>query len=548
MTDFIQKTTPLKNTYLSDSLLQSYLARKIAESPHGPLLSEIIPGLEALGERAVSEILNLGYQAEAEQPEHIPYSPWGERIDEIKVSDAWTHLARLAVEEKLIATAYDRKHKSWSRVHQMIRIYLFGPSAALYTCPLAMSDGAARAIELYGSDELKKTAFRYLTSSDPTSFWTSGQWMTEKTGGSDVALTTTEAKLEDNQYHLYGTKWFTSSTTSEMAMTLARTPNAPAGSKGLSLFFLRMRDSQNKLNHIFIHRLKDKLGTKALPTAELTLQGTVAELVGSQGDGIKKIASLFNITRIWNACTAVSFMRRGITLAEDFSKQRFAFGKNLDEHALHTETLLDLNAEFVAGFLLVMKVSELLGKEECNEDLPGESALLRILTPLAKLYTAKQSIAVSSEVLESFGGAGYVEDTHLPRLLRDSQVLSIWEGTTNVLSLDTLRAIQKENALIPFFKSSTELLNSVTQPDLVPFKTKTEIALQEIKSFFETTQKNETQLLKKSRSASYALAETYMSALMLNHCQWALQNNDTSLMDPIHRWHQKNFIRGILDN
>src|SRR5262249_39306737 len=159
---------------------------------------------------------------------------------------------------------------------------------------------------------------------------------------------------------------------------------------------------------------------------------------------------LLNITRSYNACCAVGFMRRGIALARDYARKRRVFGQRLADQALHLETLAALQVEYEAAFHLTFHLAELMGEEELGEAPAGETAVLRLLTPVVKLYTARQAIALASEVLEAFGGAGYVEDTGLPRLLRDAQVLSIWEGTTNVLSLDTLRAIEKDGAFEPF--------------------------------------------------------------------------------------------------
>lgn len=442
MTEFFQEGPKLGNQYEEDDVLKSYLKRVLPKT----VLEEIEQGLSRLGGRVSTDILALGNSAEANPPQHISYNPWGQRVDEIKVCDAWRELERISAKEKLVTTAYERKHGSLSRVHQFAKIYLFGPSSAYYTCPLAMTDGAARVIELYGGrDERFQEVFRRLTASEPSEFWTSGQWMTERTGGSDVGATSTIARFEDGQYRLYGTKWFTSATTSQVAMTLARIQGAPSGNKGLSLFLLELRDSSGALKNIQINRLKDKLGTRALPTAELTMNGTPAYLVGGDGNGVRKISSILNITRVWNSCEAVSSMRRGIALARDYALKRQAFGKLLVEHPLHLETLASLEVQFRGAFYLMFRLAELLGKEELGKATPEEAATLRILTPVVKLYTAKQCIAVVSEVLECFGGGGYIEDTGLPRLLRNSQVLSIWEGTTNILSLDMLRAMQGDS-------------------------------------------------------------------------------------------------------
>lgn len=537
---FLESSPDFNNQYLEDRILKSYLHRKLPPE----ILRKIEPGLINLGERVRKEILELGFQAEREEPRHVPNDSSGNRIDKIEVSKAWERLAEIAVEEKLISTAYERTEGIYSRIHQMARVYLFGPSSAIYTCPLAMSDGAAKAIELYASIELKNS-FQKLISKNSKEFWTSGQWMTEQTGGSDVGQSTTVAKKENGHYKLYGTKWFTSATTSEMAMTLARIEGAPEGGKGLSLFYVEMRKSDGSLNNILIRKLKNKMGTKALPTAELDLQGTVAHLVGDEGNGIKKISSLFNVTRIWNACIATCHMRRGLALAKDFADKRFAFGKFLKDQPLHIETLADLQVEHEAAFLLVMRIAELLGKEELGEASKDESLVLRILTPLAKLYTAKQSVAVSSEVIESFGGAGYIEDTGIPRLLRDSQVLAIWEGTTNILSLDTLRAIQRENAFEPLIADMETLLSKIKSLELKELCSHAIRQIEDIKAFAKkSTATSEDYVQSMARQMSFNLAATYMGALLIEHADWSIQNEkDSRNLLIAKRWCEKKLVQ-----
>src|SRR6266566_6011682 len=443
MSEFFQDPPRLGNQYDDDALLRAYLRWRLPVSMH----AEIEPDLHRLGHRAATDILALGEAAEASPPRHVPYEAWGRRVDRIETSNAWHELDHISATEGIVATAYERTHGAHSRIDQFARLYLFAPSSALYSCPLAMTDGAARFLEVHG-DTSAKPVFAHLTSRDPSEFWTSGQWMTERTGGSDVGNTSTVARCEEGDtYSLYGSKWFTSATTSQVAMTLARIEGAPAGSHGLSVFLIELRDRDGLLRNIRIERLKDKLGTRALPTAELTLDGTPAQLVGGIGDGIRKIATLFNVTRVYNAVAAVAGMRRAIALASDYARRRRAFGKLLGEHPLHVETLAEMQLKLRAAFLLAFRVVELLGKEESGQASESELQLLRFLIPVAKLYTAKQAIAVASEAVEAFGGAGYVEDTGIPRLLRDAQVLSIWEGTTNVLSLDTLRAVERSGAL-----------------------------------------------------------------------------------------------------
>lgn len=461
MSDFYQDGPRLANPYDHDPLLPSYLRQKLPAA----MLPEVEPELRRFGDRVIGEIARWGDDAEAQPPRHVPYDAWGRRIDDIVVSDGWRALERVSAEEGLVAIGYERRHGALSRLHQMAKMYLFHPSSATYSCPLAMGDGAARFLEVHGDDRTRH-AFERLTSRDPNRFWTSGQWMTERTGGSDVSRTSTTASRDGESYRLHGVKWFTSATTSQMALALARIEGAPEGGRGLSVFLVELRDEAGALRNIRVNRLKDKLGTRALPTAELTLDGTPATLVGGEGDGVRKISALFNVTRAYNAVAAVGGMRRAMALADDYARRRRAFGKPLIEHPLHRDTLLGLEGRVRASFLLTFRVIELMGKEECGSATEMELAILRLLTPVAKLYTAKQAVIVASEVLEAFGGAGYIEDTGVPRLLRDAQVLPIWEGTTNVLSLDMWRAIERTGAFEPWLVDVRVRLRTLTNERL----------------------------------------------------------------------------------
>lgn len=463
MQDFHQAGPRLVNQFEEDVVLKSYLQRVLPAESY----ATVAPDLRRFGERVVSDVLAMAKDAEAHPPRLVNYDPWGRRIDEIETSAGWQKLDGVSAEEGLVALGYERPLGPLSRVYQFAKLYLFDPSSAIYSCPLAMTDGAARLIEVHGDGALRKGAFRHLTSRDPKTFWTSGQWMTERQGGSDVSRTSTRARpVGKDSYLLYGDKWFTSATTSQMAMTLARIEAADGttvpGSRGLSLFYLETKDEHHAPNGIRINRLKDKLGTKALPTAELTLDGAQARLVGRAGEGVRTIATLFNVTRIYNSVCAVAKMRRAVVLARDFARRREAFGKFLSEHPLHVETLARMELETRAGFHLVFSLAERLGRVECGPDdkKSDEASVLRLLTPIAKMFTGKQAVAVTSEALECFGGAGYIEDTGLPALLRDAQVLSIWEGTTNVLSLDVLRAIEKDRALPPFLAEVERMASS----------------------------------------------------------------------------------------
>ena len=530
MSEFFQDPPRLGNQYDDDALLRAYLCWRLPAD----MLGEIEPDLRRLGHRAATDILALGESAEASPPRHVAYDEWGRRVDRIETSDAWRELDGISAREGIVATAYERTHGAYSRIHQFARLYLFAPSAALYSCPLAMTDGAARFLEVHG-DKSVKSVFAHLTSRDPSQFWTSGQWMTERTGGSDVGSTSTVARCEEGDtYSLHGSKWFTSATTSQVAMTLARIDGAPAGSHGLSVFLIELRDDNGMLRNIRIERLKDKLGTRALPTAELTLDGTPARLVGGAGDGIRKIATLFNITRVYNAVAGVAGMRRAIALARDYARRRHAFGKPLIEHPLHVETLAEMQLELRAAFLLAFRVVELLGKDECGIAAESESRLLRFLIPVAKLYTAKQAIAVASEALEAFGGAGYVEDTGIPRLLRDAQVLSIWEGTTNVLSLDALRAMERSEVLAEWASDVRRRLSVVKTAGLSSSVERTLKAVHRIEQYVARSKNAGTDFQQAgARRFAFAIARTEAATLLIEHGN---ARSDPAEITPAQRW------------
>lgn len=540
---FFQLGPHLENQYDSDRVLKSYLKRAFPSE----VLKSIEEDLKQFGQRVVTDICEMGEEAERNEPVHIPYDPWGRRIDEIKVSKSWHELDRVSAEEGLISLGYKRQQGEYSRLYQLAKLYLFHPSSAIYSCPLAMTDGAARLIELHGTPEMKERAFKHLTSTNPKEFWTSGQWMTERSGGSDVSESSTIAKFIKGEWKLFGDKWFTSATTSQMAMTLAKVEGDDSGK--LSLFYVELRNERGELQNIQVNRLKDKLGTKALPTAELTLNGTPATLVGEQGRGVRTIATLFNITRVYNACCAVGYMRRGIALASDYAKKRKAFGKLLWDHSLHVETLSDLQVRFEASFHLTFHAVKLLGKEETGKSSEQESSSLRLLIPLAKLFTGKEGVAIASEVLESFGGAGYVEDTGLPQLLRNAQVLSIWEGTTNVLSLDSLRAIKKENAGVAFLKDIHDRMNAITLKELAEMKVKIIEATQRLqKALLEAGSLDEENINASGRILAMGLARTYAASLLLEHAGWELKQKDDHTLLVAERWINKGLFEQSLLN
>ncbi|NXH23427.1 ACD11 dehydrogenase, partial [Bucco capensis] len=528
------------NPYLEDALLRSYLKTHLPPK----VLEEVNQDLERFGKRLLSEVKALGWECELNPPVFQQYDAWGQRVDHILTCPAWRRIKEIVAEEGLIAEAYERRYSNWSRLHQAVKLYLSASFSGGFSCPLAMTDGAAKVIESLGIGGSLRNAFEHLTSREPKQFWTSGQWMTERRGGSDVANGTEAVarKQPDGTYCLYGFKWFTSAADSDVALTLARVVDAEGqvkqGSSGLSLFFLKVRDEEGKLNNIRVQRLKDKLGTRQMATAELWLDGAKAELISAEGRGVASISSMLNITRIHNVIGAVAFMRRMVSLSREYACRRVAFGKLLQDHPLHMQTLARMEVQTRGALLLLMDITRLLGLAETNMASEQEQHLLRLLIPAAKLYTGKQASAVVVEAMESFGGQGYMEDTGLPVVVRDTLVLSIWEGTTNILSLDVLRSLTKSQGQVMalFFSRVQQKLELASgTAELEPAVKRMRDATSSLAHFTHTAAARGALTMElAARDFSYSLARIYAGALLLEHA--ARPNASSADISAAQRW------------
>ena len=518
---FKQEPPQLGNQYADDRALRSCLRRALP----GEVLEEIEPELYELGELAGGELYRMQLADRTSEPRLVQWDAWGQRVDRVEVTPLWRVAERLAAERGLVAVAYERRHGPHSRLHQAALAYLFTPSTDIYSCPLAMTDGAARTLINSGNSELSARVVPRLVSRDPEEFWTSGQWMTEAAGGSDVGLAETVARREPwGGWSLHGRKWFASAPNAQVALTLARPEGNDPGGRGLALFLVETRDSAGRLCGITIDRLKDKLGTRKVPTAELTLDGTPAEPVSGTTDGVRAIAPMLNVTRLWNGLSAAALMRRGLALARDYSRRRVAFGGPLSRKALHADTLACLQAEAESALHLAFFTAGLVGLEESGEAGERRQLLLRLLTPLMKLTTARQAVAAASETLEAFGGAGYVENTGLPVILRDAQVLSIWEGTTNVLALDALRALQKgRDALAALNEEAEACAQSARDPRLERAASVALAALEHAAAWLAgAARRGEPATEAGARRFALTLGRAFALALMVRHAQWSL--------------------------
>lgn len=520
MSVFIQASPRLGNQYDDDAFMRSYLRRVLPRD----MLQSIEPALRELGRLAGGELYEQQLADRLNEPELTQWDAWGNRIDRIVVSPLWQRAATLAAEIGLVAIPYERTHGPYSRIHQFAAVFLFHPSTDVYTCPLAMTDGAARTLTVSGNAPLIDRAVARLTSRDPNRAWTSGQWMTESTGGSDVGTTLTSARRDaEGTWRLYGKKWFTSAITSQMALTLARPEGNGPGGSGLAMFYVETHEPDGCPNHIRVERLKDKLGTRKVPTAELMLEGTRAELVREPRNGTRAIEPMLVITRAWNSVTSAAFMRRAVALAKAYANERHAFGAALCDLPLHIDTLAELEVQARAAFLLAFELVMLMGRQEANEFEADDAALLRLLTPISKLLTAKQAVACVSEAIEAFGGAGYIEDTGLPALLRDTHVLPIWEGTTNVLALDAVLRSGLGGGIQALRNRVTRCVSTLRDGRLVE-SGQCALDLIDRTERWLATHVDAAPLQAGARGVAMTLGRALQLALLCEHAQWALDH------------------------
>jgi len=536
---FIQEPPRLGNQFDDDPMLPSWIARYIGGD-------DVVRELHALGDVAV-EYYGKQLADRLNEPVLTQWDAWGNRIDKLEVSPLWREAQVLAARTGMVAAGYERERGAKARTHQFAIVHVLNPSLDVYSCPLAMTDGAARTLLGSGNQPLIDKYVPLLTSRDPAVAWTSGQWMTERTGGSDVSQSETVARKDGDQWRLYGTKWFTSATSSEMALTLARPEGNPDGSRGLALFLVELRDADGRLRNIAVNRLKDKLGTRKVPTAELTLDGTPAILVGAAGDGVRAITPMLSVTRTWNAVCAVSGMRRALALAGDYARRRKVFGALLVDKPLHADTLAGLEAEYAGAFCLAFKSVSLLGALE-HGGTEAEERLARALVPIAKLTTGKQAVAIASEAIESCGGAGYVEDTGLPRILADAQVLPIWEGTTNVLSLDTLRALGKGGVIEAIIAEVDVNVASAKDPGLAKPGEVARAAVRHAAAWVTEAMSQPDRLEAGARRFAMTLGRSLELGLLVGHAQWCLDHGHGPRTAAAARRFAHNGVDQILDH
>lgn len=315
--------------------------------------------------------------------------------------------------------------------------YLLAQADISLHCPVTLTGAVAYVLGSHAAEQVRRRYLYELIRMDGEAK-TGGTWATEQHGGSDLGATTTRAVPDGDRFALHGLKWFTSNANSGLAVATARPDGAALGTAGLGLYLVPSHWEDGRPNHYRIRRLKDKLGTKGLPTGEIDLLGAEAVEIAAPPDGFKLMMEALEYSRVHNAVGSAGIQRRALCEALAWTKLRRTFGHVLSEYPMVQDELLRLRVEFEAGALLAFEAA--ITFDEVQRDA-GQRTWLRLSTALAKYLTAEYAIAASRTALELIGGNGYTSDYPVARLLRDAQVLTVWEGPANIQALELLRLL-----------------------------------------------------------------------------------------------------------
>lgn len=452
------------NAYLDDpefaQLLPLYLP--------ADLLAHLHPHLQRLGELAGGELDGLAHTADMNPPTLAHRSRAGMDAQRIIKHPAYVEMERLAFGEfGLAAMSHRAGVLGWEHTMppaaKYALTYLFVQAEFGLCCPLSMTDSLTRTLRKYGAPELVQHYLADLTTQDLDALSQGAMFMTEQGAGSDVSATETLARPDADEpghaWRLHGDKWFCSNPDAALAMVLARTEGGPAGMKGVSLFLLPRVLPDGTPNHYRIIRLKDKMGTRSMASGEIRLEGAKAWLVGELGRGFAQMADMVNNSRLSNGMRAAGLMRRAVSEALYISRHRQAFGKHLIEMPLMQRQLAKLMVPAEQARTMMFQTAEALRRSDANES--GAYALTRLLTPMIKFRACRDARKVTGDAMEVRGGCGYIEEWGDPRIVRDAHLGSIWEGTSNIVALDVMRAIVREDAL-PVWRQHVDQLMTDT--------------------------------------------------------------------------------------
>jgi len=441
------------NLFASDPDLRALLPLYLPPD----LFAHLLPHLDRMGALAGGVLDELAHIADQNKPTLSHRTRTGIDAQRIDKHPAYVELEKVAFSEFGLAAASHRGgvlgwDKPMPAAAKYALTYLFVQAEFGLCCPLSMTDSLTRTLRKFGDPAVVERFLPNLTTQVFEDLYQGAMFMTEQGAGSDVAATTTRAARDaqaEGGWRLSGDKWFCSNPDAALAMVLARVEDengeAAPGIKGVSLFLLPRTLADGSTNHYRIIRLKDKLGTRSMASGEIRLEGAHAYLVGELGRGFVQMADMINNSRLSNGVRAAGLMRRALSEGQFIARERRAFGKRLLDMPLMRRQLLKLVLPTEQARTMVFQTAEALRRADAGE--ADAYPLMRVLTPLIKFRACRDARKVTGDAMEMRGGCGYIEEWSDPRLVRDAHLGSIWEGTSNIVALDVLRAIRREGAL-----------------------------------------------------------------------------------------------------
>jgi acyl-CoA dehydrogenase len=434
------------NFYRADPALTDLLRIHLPDA----LFRHIEPHLDRLGALAGGHLDECARLADRHVPVLHQRDRFGRDAQWIEYHPAYRELERAAFGEFGIHAMSLRKGiMGWPQPYPVVAkhafTFLFNQAEFGMGCPINVTDGCAKLLAKFGDEALRKKYLDGLTQTDMSRLTQGGQFMTEKEGGSDVGKLTTTAVQEGDHWRLTGEKWFCSNADAQVVMLLARPEGAEAGTRGVGLFLMPRRLDDGSPNHYRIVRLKEKLGTRSMASGEIKLEGAIAYAVGKLDRGFVQMAEMVNSSRLSNGVKSTALMRRAHHDAMTVAKNRVVFGSRIIDLPLARRQLMKIMLATEQALSMSFVTADALDRAEAGSQ--DAAALLRILTPTLKFRATRDARKVCGDALEMRGGIGYIEEFATARLLRDAHLGSIWEGTGNIVALDTLkRAVGRHGA------------------------------------------------------------------------------------------------------
>jgi acyl-CoA dehydrogenase len=431
------------NLYQADPSFAPLLKHHLGDR----LFAYLEPHFMQLGKLAGSELDDLASLADRHPPVLHVRTRRGEDVSMIERHPAYREMEQVAFADYgLAAMSHRGGVLGWAEplppAAKYALSYLFVQAEFGLCCPLSMTDSLTRTLTRFGSPELVARYLPGLTAADLDHLTQGAMFITEQGAGSDVGGVATEARVENGEWKLYGEKWFCSNADAGLAMVLARPQGAAAGTAGLALFLLPRELPDGRPNQYRIVRLKDKLGSRSMPSGEIRLEGATAYLVGDVDRGFAQMTDMINMSRLSNGMRAAGMMRRSLTEALFVARHRPAFGQRLIDKPLMQRQLAKIMLPTEQARSMLLLAAQLLAQADVGDG--HARRLLRIVTPLIKFRACRDARRVTGDAMEVRGGCGYIEEWPDARLLRDSHLGSIWEGTSNIVALDVMRSIRRE--------------------------------------------------------------------------------------------------------